>query len=92
MGRENKFKYIFTRVYWGEKINLNIFSLLFIGEENIFKFIFATVFFGKKFKLVNTIVNTYLKTFVIGRCKTIISNVKKKYGLILSNINVEKYC
>ena len=32
-GRENKSKYIFTPVYWGEKIYLNIFSLLFIGER-----------------------------------------------------------
>ena len=31
-GGENKFKYIFFNpVYWGEKINLNIFSLPFIG-------------------------------------------------------------
>ena len=29
---------------------------------------------------------------VIGRCKTIISNVKKKYNSILSNIVVKKYC
>ena len=32
-GGENKFKCIFTPVYWGEKINLNIFSLPFIGER-----------------------------------------------------------
>ena len=33
LGGENKFEYIFTPVYWGEKMNLNIFSLLFIGER-----------------------------------------------------------
>ena len=29
--RENIFKFIFTPVYWGEKINSNSFSLPFIG-------------------------------------------------------------
>ena len=39
---ENKFKDIFTPVYWGEKINLNIFSLPFFGERKfIFKYIFS---------------------------------------------------
>ena len=31
--RENEFKSIFTPVYWEEKINLNSFSLPFIGER-----------------------------------------------------------
>ena len=32
--RENKLKFIFTLVYWGERITFNIFSLPFIGERN----------------------------------------------------------
>ena len=30
--RENKFKFIFTPVYWGEKKNLDLFLLPLIGE------------------------------------------------------------
>ena len=64
--RENIEKKNFTTVFWGEKINLNIFSLPFIGErkyiliffhhrnfggENIFKFIITTIFLGEKINL-----------------------------------------
>ena len=54
LGGENIFKYIFTTVFWGEKIYLNIFSPPFFflgGGENIFKYIFTTVFFGEKIYL-----------------------------------------
>ena len=52
LGGENKFEYIFAPVFWGEKINLNIFSLPFFGgKENIFKFIFTTIFLGEKIYL-----------------------------------------
>ena len=61
--KENKFEFIFTPVYWGEKIYLNLFSLPFIGgrkyiwiyfysrllgRENIFWFIFTPVCSGEK--------------------------------------------
>ena len=62
--RENKLKFIFTPVYWGGKINLNLFSLPFderkyiqiyfhsrlSGRENKFEFIFTPVDYGKKNK------------------------------------------
>ena len=39
--RENKFKFIFTPVYWGEKINLNSFHSCLLVSENKFEFIFS---------------------------------------------------
>ena len=46
--RENKFKFIFTPVYWGEKINSNLSSLPFLGEIFLLKFIFAPIYWGEK--------------------------------------------
>ena len=34
-----------------ERINLNLFSLPFIGGENIFEFIFTPVYWGEKIYL-----------------------------------------
>ena len=65
-GGENIFKYIFTTVFLGEKIYLNLFSPLYfwgnkyiwiyfhhriLGGESIFKYIFTTVFWGEKIYL-----------------------------------------
>ena len=49
---KNKFKFIFTPVYWGENKSLNLFSLPFIGErENTFRYIFIPVYWGEKIYL-----------------------------------------
>ena len=54
LGGENIFKYIFTTVFWGENIYLNIFSPPKYGSENIFKYIFSTQ---------NTVEKIYLNIF-----------------------------
>ena len=48
LGKENIFKFIFTSVFLGEKIYLNLFSPPYFGGENKFKFIFTPVYLGEK--------------------------------------------
>ena len=56
--RENTFEFIFTTVYWGEKIYVNLFSLPFIGGggEKIYLNLFSLPFIGgrKIFKFIFT--------------------------------------
>ena len=50
--RENKFKFIFTPVYWGEKIYLNLFSLPFNGERKYISIILPPVYWERKFRFI----------------------------------------
>ena len=48
LGGENIFKFTFTPVYWGEKINLNLCSLQFIGDREIYSNLFSLPFIEER--------------------------------------------